>query len=326
MANIEQFNENDCSKSNFFYDDLLSRYLEGDVSPDEIKEVHTLLESDPVYLETLASLVRFSFTEANAEDEEKLQNLLKLTPAELAKKVQRLIEINEPQQDETPIPEFSPKKNLWQEINWPNFQPALKYAAVLFIVVLAGRHYYFNMQSDHYTQKGITHLVQNHVITSPEEPRLTGGFSYSIFGTSRGRKTSIDSVNTFLQKALDKNYENKEGHHFLGTYYLLEDENFEQAKAEYQWVYQQDSTNANILNDLGVLAMKQGQETIAADFFRRAVQNDANLLEAKYNLGTVYQKLEQADKAQAAWKLYLQQDSTSTWADIAREWLDKLRE
>lgn len=90
--------------------------------------------------------------------------------------------------------------------------------------------------------------------------------------------------------------------------------------------------DARMLSDLSaayyVRAERQGRKddyTQALDAARRAVALDGHLLEARFNLALATEQAASPADARAAWEAYLQQDSSSSWADEARRHLTDLQ-
>jgi tetratricopeptide (TPR) repeat protein len=90
--------------------------------------------------------------------------------------------------------------------------------------------------------------------------------------------------------------------------------------------------DAHILSDLSgayyVRAERQGRKDDyrqALDAARRAVALDGRLLEARFNLALATEQAGSPADARAAWEAYLQQDSSSSWADEARRHLTDLQ-
>jgi hypothetical protein len=87
-----------------------------------------------------------------------------------------------------------------------------------------------------------------------------------------------------------------------------------------------DPANARYLSDLAAALLTRGlrqqSETDlqqALDRANAAVGRDGQLLEAWFNRALALDALGQRDAAKAAWNDYLQRDSTSGWADEARQ-------
>ena len=332
MTKKSQFKNHSIEKDESYYDDLLYRYLEGTISEKEIEQVEQLLETNHLYQEIFKSLVKNLFVKENVEVKRKVDESLKLTPKQQVQNILQYIDDDKSTIKAAKNPAntiFNKLKIIVDEIITPTTrryaQVMIPIAASLFLLFY-GWSFYLNWQSTKLADKGRLHLAKTYYLTSRNAARPSGGFNYFEFGNSRGEDTSSDSSKILLQKAIKTNPNNARGHQYLGTYHLLIDNNLEDARKEYLLAYKLDSTNAIIINDLGVLAMKSQQYTQALDLFTEAIKNNANILEPKYNLALAYQNLEQFDNAKNAWDTYLQHDSTSIWADIARDRLDKLKE
>jgi len=156
---------------------------------------------------------------------------------------------------------------------------------------------------------------------------LPGGFQYDEFSVPRGHAdhSQPPASRAELQAALELKSTNPKTHQYLASYYLLFENDLAKAEEHYRRAYELDSTDATILNDLGVLAWHQGEFRKAMQQFHMALKRDAGLAEAQYNLATLHQQQGEAQQALRAWETYLKLDSTSVWADIARDHVDQLR-
>jgi tetratricopeptide (TPR) repeat protein len=133
------------------------------------------------------------------------------------------------------------------------------------------------------------------------------------------------SVKEILEKALRLNHNNTSALQYLGTYFLRAKNDLEKARYYYQLAYSKDSTNAFILNDLGVLASDQHDYEGAVDMFRKALDYNPNLIEAQYNLVRSYGILGQSGKASQEMKKYKELEPELNWSDVAEKSIEQLK-
>ena len=110
----------------------------------------------------------------------------------------------------------------------------------------------------------------------------------------------------------------------LGTVYFNA-RNWREAERRYRKALEIDAEYALAHFNLGNLFDERGDRTKALSHYQAALKVHANYADAHYNIALLYQATNQALKAVRHWKAYLKLDPSSTWADIARRELDKLR-
>jgi tetratricopeptide (TPR) repeat protein len=113
-----------------------------------------------------------------------------------------------------------------------------------------------------------------------------------------------------------------DAHHALGKVYLVQGK-FDQAISEFEQSLggSQDQA-AQVYNDLGVAWMEKGEFNRSLDSFNKALQLDGNLPDALFNRALCYEKQSRFAEAKADWTEYLKHDSSSQWADEARQHLN----
>jgi len=110
----------------------------------------------------------------------------------------------------------------------------------------------------------------------------------------------------------------------LGTVYF-NTRNWREAERRYRKALEIDPEYALAHFNLGNLFDERGDRTKALSHYQAALKAHANYADAHYNIALLYQATNQSLKAVRHWKAYLKLDPNSTWADIARRELDKLR-
>lgn len=77
--------------------------------------------------------------------------------------------------------------------------------------------------------------------------------------------------------------------------------------------------------NLANLYEERGNRNKALEHYQTALQLHANYADAHYNIALLYQSLGQSLKAVQHWQAFLRLDPNSSWAEIARRELEKLR-
>jgi len=110
----------------------------------------------------------------------------------------------------------------------------------------------------------------------------------------------------------------------LGTVYFNA-RNWREAERQYRKALEIDAEYALAHFNLANLFDERGDRSKALFHYQAALRIHSNYADAHYNIALLYQAVNQPLKAVRHWKAYLKLDPNSTWADIARRELDKVR-
>jgi CHAT domain-containing protein/tetratricopeptide (TPR) repeat protein len=247
------------------------------------------------------------------------------------------------------VRELKPRRAQWA---WTQafFASPLRIAAyaVLALGLVLGIWSVFFRQSD--VDKGLLALNAAYREQRPVEARISG-LAYAPFSTTRGPGTDRVDQNELrraeltLLEALNKK-PTPAVHHALGEVYLAKKQ-FDDAIKEFEEALKDDPRNPRLLSDLGAAWLEKGKidldkgranptssesgkgmEELGRSLvnLKKALELDANLLEALFNRALCHQYLLLHQQAEAGWREYLNRDSTSLWADEARRNLTLLEE
>jgi tetratricopeptide (TPR) repeat protein len=111
----------------------------------------------------------------------------------------------------------------------------------------------------------------------------------------------------------------------LGTVYFNL-RSWRDAERHYRKALEVDPEYALAHYNLGNLFDEKGDRLKALNHYQAALRLHPNYADAHYNIALVYQSLNQPWRAVQHWKKYLKLDPGSTWAEIARRELEKLRQ
>jgi CHAT domain-containing protein/Tfp pilus assembly protein PilF len=123
-----------------------------------------------------------------------------------------------------------------------------------------------------------------------------------------------------------------ENFHELGRVFLSEN-NFDESIKQFEKAVKLNPNIAKLNNDFGAALMEKGKLkeegklelfTRANELLEKAIQNDKSLKEAYFNRALIIELLNLQNQSKEAWENYLKLDSSSKWADEAREHLEKL--
>lgn len=210
----------------------------------------------------------------------------------------------------------------------------LPIAASLLIVsgLVVWRAFIFKSDVD----KGLVALRSAYQDQRPVDARVSG-FNYAP--TLRG-ENRVDSVQRDLASALltaaATQHPDASSKHALGQYYITQ-RRFEEAVAQLEESLQFDQKNAKAHSDLGAALLELGKQkpgdgeslkyfAQSHEHLKKAIELDDSLTEAHYNLALVLEQMGLPPAAEEAWRKYLERDSTSPWADEARQHLRNLEQ
>jgi CHAT domain-containing protein len=191
--------------------------------------------------------------------------------------------------------------------------------------------------------KGLAALNAAYSTVRPVEARISG-LSYARVSTEGGPAAQIVEAEqrraeSILLDARDKR-SSPELFHALGQFYLTQ-RNFDSAIREFEEAMKSSATNPALLSDLGAAWLEKGKhEEKTGDpnagssllalakslrYLNQALAQDSNLPAGIFNRALCFEYLVLPDRAAQEWQHYLQADSTSPWAEEAREHLRLLQ-
>lgn len=197
--------------------------------------------------------------------------------------------------------------------------------------------------------KGEAALQRAYKEQRPLEARISN-FDYAFFPNVRGAQQSQEAAkekfdpvarNLAERIFLDEvaNRPSSKAHHSLGRLYLTK-KAFADAVEEFELALKDDPNNANLCNDLGVAYLELGRKKQlgnepgggmlefgkAIEQFTTALRLNGQLITALFNRALCQEQMELTSQAEEDWTEFLKKDTSSKWADEARERLRLLEE
>ena len=223
-----------------------------------------------------------------------------------------------------------------------SFAPYLAIAASLLVVSGVGFFVWRSLRpSSTDMDRGLLAFQTAYREERPVDVRLSS-LNYARLPNQRGGAAKVDELQTevaenSLLKAVSDNPNAAAPHHVLGQYYVAR-RDFTKALRELNAAVALDPQNAKIHSDLGAALLQQGiiQQSgsdggkefdsfgRSQEHLDKAIQLNSSLLEAYFNRALLLQHMTPGTQAAAAWKQYLEKDSTSPWADEARQNLARI--
>jgi len=170
----------------------------------------------------------------------------------------------------------------------------------------------------------------------PTETRISE-FDYAPLTQLRGapepsEQTRLRRIENNLIEAAENN-PSGETFHALGIFYLTQ-QKYSEATRQFESALKRSGQNAKLYNDIGVAHFEMAKTKPAdnrledwsksLEAFTRATEIDGSLLEALFNKSRALQEMGLPREAVESWRLYLQKDPSSGWAEEARKNLARI--
>lgn len=183
---------------------------------------------------------------------------------------------------------------------------------------------------DFFAARNVPETLMSAAKHRPTEARLSSApykETYNPRGTPDEEKDAalISAIIDVRNKAGDRQ---SAGARHLRGYADIFDRNYDDAIDELRAAGEKKQ-DADILSDLSAAYLARGKDddyAKALDAASRARKTNAASREAAFNYALALQRLKRDDEAKKAWQDYLALDSTSPWAQEAKEHLETLNE
>lgn len=316
----------------------LRRYILNDIDGDERSEIEERLLADDEYFEGVLiaeeSLIQdYADDRLDARDRERFEKHF-LSSEENRRKLRFARALRKYVNESETAPDAKKKPGFFESLKAFFSAPAGIGLAVLLIAAVIGFIIWKNAAQSSETLTALNRFQKN---SRPTEARITG-FDYApkIEGTRGGSSSKEENVDLLAAKLgatkAARENESAASLHELGLVFLAEN-NYEEAIRQFEKALKKNPNIAKIHNDLGVALLEQGRlkkdeklELLARANaeLEKAVELDKNLTEAYFNRALTVELMNLPNQAKEAWENYLKLDSSSQWANEAREHLQKL--
>ncbi|HSS22242.1 MAG TPA: CHAT domain-containing protein [Pyrinomonadaceae bacterium] len=334
----------------------IKRYLLGQLSDDEQREIEFRLLSDEDFLEEL-EIVEDELIDEYLESTLSAEQRLRFEKHFLAspERKQRLASATAQKRyfsRVAPLP--SPRAGSLERLgNWLQkslLSSPIAVTAIVLIVAVLGFLVWRGGLYESDEDKALVALNNAYQRQRPLEARITK-LQYAPLVTTRGPGVSEVDANELtraqvllLQRVHEK--PTPAALHALGRVFLTT-KDFDRAIEQFQEALKGDSSNAQIYADLGAAYLEKGKIEIhksgadqknqnggnglaelglALENLNKALNFKPNLLEALFNRALCKQSMTLYAQAEEDWRQYLQRDSTSPWAEEARQNLKSLED
>lgn len=214
--------------------------------------------------------------------------------------------------------------------------------AVVGLLVIIGGICWWNISQNAELKNGLAALKEAYKRERPLDSRISD-FEYAPFSQTRGKTKANETVEItlaerYLLEAV-RNRPNGDTYYALGKFYLVKN-NYEKALEYFDLAQNEKANDAKYNNDFGVLYLEKGKrESLSGEKGKAAIEFGKSLellnkslesspgsAEGLFNRAKVYESLYLEEKAGEDWKKYLEIDSTSRWADEARQQLNSIEQ
>ena len=293
----------------------LKDYLLGRLGLEDEERVEIRLLSDPVYLEEFDVVVneltdQYVTGDVQGAERDQMERYFFASPAR-REKLRIAAALKERQHVGVAKP-WLPSRELRIA------------ASILIICGLTFGVWWAFKNGDSEFDKGLVALRSAYGEQRPVEPRVSA-LPHSRFSSTRGSSVNEQMTDQLRRAELHlaqavRDKPTPEAHHALGKVYLAQ-RKFDEAIREFEQSLSGNKNPAQVYNDLGVAWLEKSDFNRSLDSFNKALHLDSNLLEALFNRALCYEKQSRVEEAKADWNEYLKRDSSSPWADEARQHL-----
>lgn len=324
-------------KETFTDEKRLRRYLLDDLSDDEQVAIEERLLVDRAYLEQLQiveeDLIDDYLREKLSPPERARFQQQFNTPARrqkihLAGAFQNYLNTLPPVEYAAPSLFRRLQETLTQFVSPPVLRAAM---AVLVLTFGAGVLWIVTRPPD--ARQGINALEDAYSAARPLEARLTG-FPYARFtGTTAQVNAAKLQLADKVFRNLPTNKQEASALHALGNYHLTK-KDFGAAAGYFRAALAANPDDVTAHIGFAVATLEAGQVEsnkanaqanfdVSRTHLEQALKLKPDAPEALFNLALLHQKRQSWSEAERSWRLYLQKDPDSLWAQEARQYLDQ---
>lgn len=233
--------------------------------------------------------------------------------------------------------QFSSGKHSFSSLNYGNKRFRIAVLCIL-VAAISCTSYYWYVKANSPVQNSLMAMRRSFQFSRPLEARLSGGLDYKPFARTRGNLDNSDINRDQINYALAEltgvvaSNPTPQERHALGRLYLFLGE-FDKAESQMKLALEQLEHDAKLHTDIAALYYERSNYadadpesllSAAVEHYKLAIEIEPGLAEAWFNRALCYEKLSLFLKAKQDWIQYLKLDSTSKWAEEARERLKSL--
>lgn len=320
-------NNNSCE-----YEANTMRYFAAQLNDSELAETQTHIAACLKCQQTLAELSKTMFLEETDEEKAFLDNYAKASEEKTHNLVKGLLKKEANPDTTNNVLPFSPKTNDPQKNGFSLWtKSSLALAASLVILLLAGATAFLILQNkstnnlDSEIAQSLASLKEINKTGRPTNFRMEG-FDYASPKTRGDSAIEIEQKLDYLEHLLENKVTTNpsvENRNLLAKVLIMSGKH-EQAIEELEKALSIKVENLEVLTNLAVAYAAKEDYQHALTFVNQVLSINENYLAAIFNRALIYKELKQYDNARSDWEKYLTLDSTSSWADEVKEYLNQL--
>lgn len=291
----------------------IGKFVTGELTGQTRRDVEQHLAGCDHCRQELLTHLKFAAAPASAEELQLLQMLPGMSVAEQVEHVLQQF----PSRTRRPL---SGRRVLdWLEDIFvsPIAAPAIAMALVI-VISLAGlrsNQMYQQYRAETAKETGYSALRREWFLSSDDlRPSIK---KLDATGFSRPRGPVPNAAEKAFQEALRRQPAHREARLGLAVFYTFSGRLFA-ADSLVQVLIAQDATDAEAWNQRGLVQARMENHEAALAAFVNALRFNPSYLEASYNRAQLLTQMQRNAEALQAWQDYLQRDTDSDWAKVAR--------
>ncbi|MFQ6112616.1 MAG: tetratricopeptide repeat protein [bacterium] len=310
--------------SRLYLSETIAKLYEHSLTPKEAANFLSHLAVSPHCFDYVKRLLEDSLTPLPENIEKELALYSRISIAEQA------LQLTSPPLEPTEKPE-----SIWEKIEnmvkgtvqTVRLRPAPSFAllAALIIGIVIGQSQFKRWRAAVHTKAGMIHLQKAWTITD-EDLRPAPDFPLSIFSVTHGTRASegTDPAVQDFKTALEWDKNSRAAKRGLAIYWCFAAE-LERADSLLRALLEQDDSDYEAWNILGLVAARHDDNVAALNAFERALEILPDYPEAAYNRAMILQQLGRQEEAKKAWQDYLIIDNRSEWSKVAQRRLSSIK-
>jgi len=301
--------------------ETIGKYINHELRPAEIPAAEKHLAACETCRHQLVAIAQISVEPVS---DEARQLLDALPPLEISEQVNAIMKLIPPDEEE---PSLLEKWENWVHTHIPELRRARNVAVaggMVAAIFFAGAPPFRSWRANAQANLGVENLKQEWTVTI-DDLRPAENLREDMFSVTHGPEDQAlaDKIEGKFRAALAWDKKNRTARLGLATYrYFIGD--LSTADSLIAVLLEENSQDFEAWNNRGLIAARREDSTAALAAFARALQIRSGYAIAAYNRAALLHQLGRRGEAIQTWQDYLELDSNSKWAEVARRRLRDL--